>query len=165
MWSLTDANYPVIWFFPLIFCWNFFPYHKQFWDEHLFSIMSVHLFASLQEVELLSLRQCIFSGFLNQSASERPTLALQVHFKPEADALGVSDPSFSWPQPRTWRPWAHTLQFSGCSVLCDLQRGFVSMASTLTLWGGEGRNPSLWQIRNLRSNDPGSECITRLRLL
>lgn len=142
----------------------FFFCHKQFWDEHLFSIMSVHLFASLLEVELLSLRQCIFSGFLSQSASERPTLALQAHFKPEADALGVSAPSSPWPQPWTWRPRAHTLQSSGCPVLCDLQRVFVSTASTLTMWGGEGRNPSLWQIRNLRSNDPGSECISRLGL-
>ena len=93
-------------FFPLIFCWSFLSYHKQFWDEHLFSIMSVHLFASLLEVELLSLRQCIFSGFLNQSASESPTLALQAHFKPEADVSGKSDPSFPF-----------QLSFTGCCPL------------------------------------------------
>lgn len=151
-------------FFPLIFCWSFFSYHKQFWDEHLFSIMSVHLFASLLEVELLSLRQCIFSGFLNQSASESPTLALQAHFKPEADASGKSDPSFPWPQPWMW-PHGHTpSSLLGVQCFVTYKRVFVSTASTLTMWGGEGRNPSLCQIRNLRSNDPGSECISRLGL-
>lgn len=128
-------------FFPLIFCWSFFSYHKQFWDEHLFSIMSVHLFASLLEVELLSLRQCIFSGFLNQSASESPTLALQAHFKPEADASGKSDPSFPWPQPWMWRPWAHTLQSSGCPVLCDLQKGFCVHSLNTDHVRGRGQKP------------------------